>query len=148
MRMSDQHPTEREIIAFLDGGLPEHDADAIREHCRACMSCSQILEEFSVVREKLDTLTATELRRPLWPAVQDSRRKSNLPILSPGFAAVTTAAVLAGVFFGALIGSVRDRPTKSEAQYLWSVVRPSITERGGDTLPDIYTITPSEEGRQ
>jgi anti-sigma factor RsiW len=147
MRAPGPHPRETAILAFLDGELGPLDADAVRNHCSDCEQCRQVLQELSVVSRALQSLPPAEPVRPVWPAVRDGLERARLPIFRPAFAAATTATALLGVLLGVWIGSIGSRATEPSGSYLWSYVASSITEEGGDSLPDIYSTATSREGR-
>jgi anti-sigma factor RsiW len=146
MRTSNSHPRGEKILAFLDGELPPPEAEAVREHCRTCEKCRQVVAELSAVQKTLRGHMPSEPLRPIWPAVRGRLERTDRLLFRPAFTLVTTAAVLVGVFLGVLFGSIGDRSATSETSYIWSAVGSSFAEEDGGTLPDIYTTTTSEEG--
>jgi hypothetical protein len=133
---------------YLDGGLPESEAQTVEIHINACQPCGRTLNELSDVRQAarelpLHTPTpelwnriranlAQELDDPLWQApperaknwwqrLLDRRISFNIPQLA-GASAMALALLISGVYF------VRERST---------AVLPSSPERAiASMLPE------------
>jgi anti-sigma factor RsiW len=147
MTTSDPHPEGKKILALLDGELAPAVAAEVREHCGVCAQCRQVLRDFSAVRGTLEAHARSEPLRPVWPAVRAHLGRAASPGFRPAFGLATTAAALAGIALGVLVGSMAHRSTEHDGAYLWSVAASSVGEEGGNTLPDIYSTTIFGEGR-
>ena len=147
MTTSGPHPPGQKIVELLDGELAPAVAAEVREHCDACAQCRQVHRDFSAVRGMLAAHASSEPLRPIWPAVRARREKTASPASRPAFGFAATAAALAGIALGVLVGSLAHRSPEYEGTYLWSVVASSVGEEGGNALPDIYSTTLSAEGR-
>ena len=147
MKRSDPHPKGQKILALLDGELAPAVAAEVREHCEACAQCRQVLQDFSAVRGALEAHARSEPLGPVWPAVRAHLGKAASPGFRAAFGFATTAAALAGIALGVLVGSLAHRSAEHEGTYLWSVAASSVGEEGGNTLPDIYSTTIFGEGR-
>ena len=133
------HPGGKRILAWLDGELPESEADLVRRHCEECEQCRQEWEELAAVGDALTAAPATEPVRPVWPVVRNRLSPPDRPILQPAFGAAAAAAVLAGIAIGIFVGSSEGRAPESERSYLWSAVGSTLAEDGGGTLSGAYT---------
>lgn len=141
------HPGEPRIMALIDGELAPSEAGEVRDHCSSCSSCAKILEEFSRVRETLGSHERGEPVRPIWPAVRERREKARLPVFRAASTATAAAMAATGVVIGLLVGSAVHRPAATRGAYLWPLVASSIGGQSGATVPDIYSIAETGEGR-
>jgi anti-sigma factor RsiW len=149
MNASDSHPGGKRILAWLDGELPEGEADLVRRHCEECEPCRQEWEELTAVGEALAAAPASKPISPVWPEIRDRLSEPDRPILKPAFGAAAAAAVLAGVAIGVLVGSGESQAPVSEGSYLWSAVGSSMAEDGGGTLSGAYTkMTIEQEDKE
>ncbi|MBD3335843.1 MAG: hypothetical protein GF355_10040 [Candidatus Eisenbacteria bacterium] len=139
MNAGGPHPKGEKLLALIEGELSQAETDALEEHCRACASCRRLRDELSAVRDSLQAEAPAGPLRPIWPAVRERRAAVQPPLLRPAFAAATGAAVIAGVFLGMVVGTLRDRPVETGNAYLWTEIGSTVVGEGGDTLPDIYT---------
>ena len=140
MNASDPHPGGKRILAWLDGELPESEADLMRRHCEDCQPCRREWEELTAVGGALAAPSTSEPIRPVWPAVKTRLSTADRPILRPAFGAAAAAAILAGIAIGVLVGSGESRAPESEGSYLWSAVGSSLAADGADTLSGAYTL--------
>jgi len=59
---SRKHSTDEELLAFLDGEMPNTQIRAIRTHLRACWKCRSALAELEAEAEAISTLFANNTK--------------------------------------------------------------------------------------
>jgi anti-sigma factor RsiW len=59
---SRKHSTDEELLAFLDGEMPNTQMRAIRTHLKACWKCRSALAELESEAEAISTLLANNTK--------------------------------------------------------------------------------------
>jgi anti-sigma-K factor RskA len=128
---------EENVGAYLLGALPEMEAEVFERHLQSCPTCRHELEELRVASEALPravepVVPPPELKESLMATVwaeagerqeaaeaERPRRRpfrERLPRLTPGFAALATACVLAiGIGIGIGVANIGGSSTKTVA---------------------------------
>ena len=94
-----KHSVER-LSAFVDGDLPERQAERVRAHVAECAKCRAEVAALESLRQNLASLPAPEPSGDAWlqlaqrlPAAPSRRRSWRRWVLAPAFAAVAAVAL-------------------------------------------------------
>jgi predicted anti-sigma-YlaC factor YlaD len=114
------HPTQEDLMSFLDGELDEQQTASVRHHLVGCVECSRTLQQFAAVTSRFsDEILAAgmdftaRLRPELSPSLREQPRRkvrthsARWAFAPPRSAAASIAIVLVGTLAAHLLLSPR-----------------------------------------
>jgi anti-sigma factor RsiW len=139
---------EDKLEAMLDGELTRAEASAVRAHCTGCKKCGAALGELEMIDGALEMEREPSPLRPMWPAVREALVHPSVPRFGFSFGLVTSAAAVAGVVLGVLLGSLDELPEHPlEAAETYSVGS-YLGDDSVPTLDEIYVASFGEDGEE
>ena len=145
IRDKEEHVRDK-IQPFLDGELSSSESDAVRAHCAGCAEFARYLADIEAVRGALEADEVPSPLRSMWPAVKSSldRRSSRGFDLSFGLAA--SAAAVAGVALGLLLGASGDLPDRMLESPDTDAEGSLLGDYSVPTLDEVYVYSFEENG--
>jgi anti-sigma factor RsiW len=99
------HPREPVLQAYYDGELDAVTSAMIREHCAACPTCRADLATRAFIRERVAKSAPRATHASVWPHIAARPRREQSRSHRLAFDLGITAAAVAGVVLGVLIGA-------------------------------------------
>ena len=142
-----QHVDGR-LQAWLDGELPEAEAEEVRRHVKGCACCSEEQEAVRAVLGALRSDAGAEPMRPMWPAVRARIAPGAKPRFGFSFGLGTALAAAAGLIIGIALGTSGDLQqtgTAAESQY---EVESLLDGDSVTTLDEVYVSAFAQNAQQ
>ena len=142
------------ISPWLDGALPEEEADAVREHLAVCPDCQRYYDDLMAIRDDFPSVEETAVPEGFADGVMAAvradkaahrrrRRRSLLPVAACAAVVVLlgSGGYLSGMFYGGgSSGSAAPAMARSED------TAATAGAAGGACLPESDVVEPEESG--
>jgi len=136
---------EDRLEAYVAGEMTPVEAERVRAHCQDCPRCRRALAEVQSVWRALGEDPSPELPRPLWPLLGQRLGKPRSPRARLVLALSASAAGVAGLLLGVLLGSQLIGAPGAWQQETWSEVGSLLADGEQSTLDQVY-VSGFEEG--
>ena len=139
-----KHPSEIDILAYIDGELDISRGHEIQAHCDDCYDCLELLTGFREIQGRLDDEVPMAIPLSVWPGVEKELQNKRRVDWGPAFGFGLSAAVAAGLTMGLLMGEPvntgspqQDTVAWASADYLWN-------STGDSALLTTFSVDQSE----
>jgi len=144
-REREEHVGDK-LQAFLDGELSSSESDSVRAHCAVCSECARSLADLEAVRVALEGDDVPSPLRSMWPAVREELERRSSPGFDLSFGLAASAAAVAGVALGLLLGASGDLPDRMLESSNTYAEGSLLGDESVPTLDEVYVYSFEEDG--